>query len=68
MMWAHGGGVTSNSFVPFQAGRAAMIVGAIALTVLSIYAFTIKVPDHSGGLGKSMPVPNDPPSGQSAAT
>jgi len=31
-----------------------MIVGAIALTVLSIYAFTIKVPDHSGGSGTSL--------------
>jgi MFS family permease len=43
-----------------------MIVGAIALTLLSIYAFTIKVPDHRGGSGKSRPVPNDPPPGQSA--
>lgn len=32
-----------------------MIVGTIALTVLSIYAFTIRVPDHRGGPGKPGP-------------
>lgn len=34
-----------------------MIIGAIALTVLSIYAFTIKVPDRWGGSGKPRPKP-----------
>ncbi|MEQ1802805.1 MAG: MFS transporter [Gammaproteobacteria bacterium] len=53
-----------------------MIVGAIALTALSIYAFTIKVPDKWGGSGKpkqKTAADQDagalaPPSGQPAAT
>lgn len=32
-----------------------MIVGAIALSLLSIYAFTIKVPDRWGGSGRPRP-------------
>jgi MFS family permease len=42
-----------------------MIVGAIALSALSIYAFTIKVPDEWGGASKPRPTP---PAGQPAAT
>ena len=42
-----------------------MIVGAIALSALSIYAFTIKVPDQWGGASKPRPTP---PAGQPAAT
>jgi len=47
-----------------------MIVGSIALTALSIYAFTIKVPDKWGG-GSSRPRPmpaEEPPAGEPAAT
>ncbi|MEO8225688.1 MAG: hypothetical protein ABI661_12860, partial [Gammaproteobacteria bacterium] len=32
-----------------------MIVGAIGLTALSVYAFTIKVPDHWGGASQQQP-------------
>jgi MFS family permease len=42
-----------------------MIVGAVALSALSIYAFTIKVPDHWGGASKPRPTP---PAEQPAAT
>ena len=46
-----------------------MIVGAIVLTALSIYAFTIKVPDKWGGSGKPRPKPvADEAAGQPAAT
>jgi MFS family permease len=46
-----------------------MIVGAIALSALSIYAFTIKVPDQwSGGASKRQKGPSEPVSGQPAAT
>ena len=46
-----------------------MIVGAIALSALSLYAFTIKVPDQWGG-GSSKPrqAGTTPPAGQPAAT
>ncbi len=46
-----------------------MIVGAIGLTAMSIYAFTIKVPDKSGGgSSKRPPVPATSAAGQPAAT
>ena len=46
-----------------------MIVGAIGLTAMSIYAFTIKVPDKSGGgSSKRPPVPATSTAGQPAAT
>lgn len=46
-----------------------MIVGAIALSGLSIYAFTIKVPDQwGGGSGTPQQVPARPAAGQPAAT
>ncbi len=45
-----------------------MIVGAIGLTAMSIYAFTIKVPDKSGGSSKRPPVPATAAAGQPAAT
>jgi MFS family permease len=45
-----------------------MIVGAIALTGLSIYALTIKVPDRWGGSGKPRARPEDAPASPAAAT
>jgi len=45
-----------------------MIVGAIALTLLSIYAFTIDVPDRWGGPGKPKVKPAAPDAGAAAAT
>ncbi len=46
-----------------------MIVGAIGLSAMSIYAFTIKVPDQwGGGSSKRPPVPATSPAGQPAAT
>ncbi len=46
-----------------------MIVGAIGLSALSIYAFTIKVPDISGGgSSRRPPIPATSAAGQPAAT
>jgi MFS family permease len=45
-----------------------MMVGAGALTLLSIYAFTIKVPDKWGGSGKPQPKPVDQPGDEAVAS